>query len=198
MIHFVYSHLTLKVTLKKQTQHSIALLEKLITAKLAFYGTWTFITVFTRTLHLTLFSARWIHSQPYFFKIHFNVILPCTPSSPKWASLQVFRQILRAFLVSMYAACSAHLILFDFIILIIFVEVTTLLIYLVSRLLPRQFWMPELCIWVISFLFQFHQLKLKFQYDSKFNIQKRFLSFGSQTVSLICISLLSLPGQSNY
>jgi hypothetical protein len=41
-----------------------------------------FITVFTRACHWFLSWARWIQSAPY-FKIHFNIILPCTPWSNK-------------------------------------------------------------------------------------------------------------------
>jgi hypothetical protein len=45
----------------------------------AFYGTWRFITLFTRDCHLSLTSARSIQSMPppsHYFKIRFNSILP--------------------------------------------------------------------------------------------------------------------------
>jgi hypothetical protein len=52
-----------------------------------FYGTWNFITVFTKLLHWTVFWATWIslHSKLYYFKVHFNYILP-----PKARSSNIF------------------------------------------------------------------------------------------------------------
>jgi hypothetical protein len=35
-----------------------------------------FIPVFTTLRHTTLLWARWIPSTPYFFNMHFNIILP--------------------------------------------------------------------------------------------------------------------------
>jgi len=50
---------------------------------------------FRRSLHVhrsphnwTLSQARWLqsaHSHPVSFNIHFNIILPSTPRSPKWS-----------------------------------------------------------------------------------------------------------------
>ena len=52
----------------------------------AFYGRKWFITVFTSAHHLTLPSARSIHSTTsfYFKNIHPNILLPSTPRSSKW------------------------------------------------------------------------------------------------------------------
>jgi hypothetical protein len=73
---------------------SKVLLEKLAVAQLvkkspAFYGTRTFITVFTRVHHWSVLSwMNPIHILTfYFLKIEFNIIFASTPS----ASFQVFR-----------------------------------------------------------------------------------------------------------
>ena len=42
----------------------------------AFYDTWSYITAFTGA---GLSAVKCIHSSPYFFKIHINIILTCTP-----------------------------------------------------------------------------------------------------------------------
>jgi len=50
----------------------------------SFYGTWIFITVFTRPRHLSLSWARCIQSRPFqaiSFEIHSYIILPSTPRS---------------------------------------------------------------------------------------------------------------------
>jgi len=52
------------------------------------YGIRTFITLFTKALHFSMFWARSIQYLPlsYFIKIHFNIILlPLIPSSCKWS-----------------------------------------------------------------------------------------------------------------
>jgi hypothetical protein len=51
------------------------LLEKLP----AFYGTQSFITMFTRACHFSLSVARWIKPSLYLFKTHFNIILLIVP-----------------------------------------------------------------------------------------------------------------------
>jgi hypothetical protein len=49
------------------------------------YGTRRFITVFTRTLHWSLFSASWIQSTPPILsKINSNIIHPTTSSFSYW------------------------------------------------------------------------------------------------------------------
>ena len=67
------------------TPWSRVLLESLTCSQLfwkisAFYGTRKFISSFTSTRHLSTFCTRSIQfrSLPYFFKIHFNIILPST------------------------------------------------------------------------------------------------------------------------
>ena len=52
----------------------------------AFYVTCRFITAFITARHLPLSWARSIQSMPptRFSKVHFNIILPCTPGSSKW------------------------------------------------------------------------------------------------------------------
>jgi hypothetical protein len=50
---------------------------------------------------------------PYFFNIHFNIILPSTPMSAKWLGSAI--KILYQFLVSpIRTTCHARLILGDF------------------------------------------------------------------------------------
>ena len=51
----------------------------------SFYETQKIITAFMRASHLSLSCARSIQStySSYFFKIHFNIILPSTPGSFK-------------------------------------------------------------------------------------------------------------------
>ena len=71
-----------RVLLEKLT--GLQLVKKLPT----FYGTRRFITVFTSARHLTLSSARSIHSIPptsRFLKIPLNIILPSTPGSRQWS-----------------------------------------------------------------------------------------------------------------
>jgi len=46
-----------------------------------FYETQSFITTFTSTCHLSLFSPR---SSSHFLQIHFNIILPSKPCPFKW------------------------------------------------------------------------------------------------------------------
>jgi len=48
------------------------------------------ITIFTDIRQWNLFWASSIQSTPYFFKIHFNIILPFMPSCPKWYLLLRF------------------------------------------------------------------------------------------------------------
>jgi hypothetical protein len=61
------------------------------------------------------------HPQPYFPKIHFNIILPSTPRSSRWSHPSGFTtKIVRPFLISyIYPKCPAHLIFLNLIILII-------------------------------------------------------------------------------
>ena len=83
----------------------------------AFYGTRRFITTFTSARHLSLSSASSIHSIPstsHFLKKHFNIILPSTPGSPKWA-LSLIKALYTPVLFSVRATCTANLILLDFI-----------------------------------------------------------------------------------
>jgi len=64
-------------------------------------------------------------SRPHFPRIHFCIIISSTPKSSKWfSSLQLSRpKFCMHFLTfPMHATCSTHLILLDFIILIIFCE----------------------------------------------------------------------------
>ena len=54
----------------------------------AFYGTRRFITTFTTARQLSLSWARSVQSMltdPYFLKIHFNIILPSMLRSAKWS-----------------------------------------------------------------------------------------------------------------
>jgi len=83
-----------------------------------------FITLFTKARHLSLFSARSIQCTPShdFFKIRFNIILPCTPRSVKRSLPSGFpTKTLYAPLLA-YATCSTHLILLDMITRKIFCE----------------------------------------------------------------------------
>ena len=53
-----------------------------------FYGTRRFIIAFITACHLSLSWASSIQSMTpkfHFLKIHFNIILPPTPGSPKWS-----------------------------------------------------------------------------------------------------------------
>jgi hypothetical protein len=60
----------------------------------AFYGNRKLNTAFTVDRHLSLPWARSIQSmppsRPYFFKIHFNIILASMPRSSKWSLLLSF------------------------------------------------------------------------------------------------------------
>jgi hypothetical protein len=74
------------------TPRSRGLLAKLTVSQLVkkfptFYGTRRLITAFTRARHLSLSWASSIQSMPlsHFLKVHFNIILPSTPGSPKWS-----------------------------------------------------------------------------------------------------------------
>ena len=54
----------------------------------AFYGTRRFITTFTTARQLSVSWARSVQSMltdPYFLKIHFNIILPSMLRSAKWS-----------------------------------------------------------------------------------------------------------------
>jgi hypothetical protein len=89
---------------------------------LLFHGNQWFITMFTRSCPSFVSS----HMNPayilisYSCKIHLNIILPCTPQSPKW--IPVFRfadQNSVAFLLSpMHAIWLNHLILHPFTLII--------------------------------------------------------------------------------
>jgi hypothetical protein len=58
----------------------------------AFYGSQMFITAFTRARHMSLRWARSIQSMllSHFLKIHFNIILPSTPTFFKRSPLARF------------------------------------------------------------------------------------------------------------
>ena len=84
-------YLTDQLTTNQLTPFSTDLPENLTVSQLvkkfpAFYGTARFITAFTTTHHLSLYSARSIQSMPShpFLKIRFNIILPSIPWSCKW------------------------------------------------------------------------------------------------------------------
>ena len=53
----------------------------------SFYGTRRFITAFTAARHLSLSSARSIHSMSplHFLNTYFNIILPSTLGFSKWS-----------------------------------------------------------------------------------------------------------------
>jgi hypothetical protein len=56
------------------------------------------------------------HTPTHFFKMHFNIILPCAPRSFKWSlPFRFFGQALYAFFISctLHAICSAHRIFLD-------------------------------------------------------------------------------------
>jgi hypothetical protein len=84
-------------------------------------------------------------SSPYIYTIHFNIILPSMPWSFKWCPLLWFSyQILYTLSVSlMYTTCTFHLVLLDFITLIISGEKCTLCSFLqppvTSSLLSKMF-----------------------------------------------------------
>jgi len=78
------------------TSGSRVLLEKLIDSQLgkkfpAFYGTWRFITTFTRDYQLSLSWA--INPSSHFLESHLNIFLPSMPGSSKWSpSLRFLHQ----------------------------------------------------------------------------------------------------------
>jgi hypothetical protein len=107
---------------------SWALLEELPILQLLknfpeFYGTWRFVTVFTRALHWSLSWARWIQSIPSYpryiliLSTHLCLGLPNGPFPSGFPT-----NILHAFVSPIHAKCPAHLILLDLIILIILGE----------------------------------------------------------------------------
>jgi hypothetical protein len=106
---------------------SWALLEKLPIVQLlknfpAFYGTWRFITVFTRALHWSLSCVRLIQSIPsHPTSLRFILILSTHPRLRLPSGFPT--NILYAFLFSPFMlTCPVHLILRDLIILIMFGE----------------------------------------------------------------------------
>jgi len=106
------------------TPWSRVLLEKLTGFQLvknfrAFYGTRRFITAFVSARHLSLSWASSIQSIPtsYFLKIHFNIIFPSKPGSPKCSPSLRFPQQNPVYTSSLpiRAKRPAHLILLDFV-----------------------------------------------------------------------------------
>ena len=84
-------YLTNQLTTNQLTPCSTDLPENLTVSQLikkfpAFYWTGRFITTFTTARHLSLSSARSIHSMPPhpFLKAHFIIIIASTPWSCKW------------------------------------------------------------------------------------------------------------------
>ena len=110
------------------TPCSRVLLEKLTGSQLVkkflvFYGTRRFITAFAIPRHLSLSWARSIQSMPrsHFVKFHLNIIVPSTPGSSKWFFPPVSPAKPCMHLSLPHSATwSAHLILLDLIIRIIF------------------------------------------------------------------------------
>ena len=119
---YLLTHLLITYLL---TPWSRILLEKLTGSQLikkfcAFYGTWRFITIFTRAWHLSLFWARLIQSMPcqsHFLKTHFNSTLPsATQFSKCFLSLRFPHQnpVCPSPLPSIRSTCSANLILYRY------------------------------------------------------------------------------------
>jgi hypothetical protein len=111
------------------TPRSSALLEKPPVAQIfknfpTYYGTRSFITVFTSALHWSLSWAWSDHTTPcYLSQIHLNITLPLRLDLPSGLFPSDFlTKILDVFLFSMRATCPSHLILLDLIILILFDE----------------------------------------------------------------------------
>jgi hypothetical protein len=97
-----------------------SVLPQVIKKSPAFYGKRGFITAFTTSRHLSLFSATSIQSIPpqfHFSNIHFNIILP--PTLPSGFPTKTFYAPL---LSPIRATCPAHLSLLDLITGIIFVK----------------------------------------------------------------------------
>jgi hypothetical protein len=107
--------------------YSRVILEKLIAVHLvkkfsAFYRILSFMTVFTRARHCSLsWDMNTVHTlRSYFFKIHFNKILPFQPWSSKWVlNLTFSNQTFDSYFTSsMLTTYHPYLILLDLIILI--------------------------------------------------------------------------------
>jgi len=100
--------------IKQLTPLSRVVLKNLTVAHLAkkfpaFYGTLRFSTVFTRALNFTLSHVDLVYiPTSCFFKIHLNIILPSTPTSPKWSPTYSFSDKNFVFLTApMRATCPA-------------------------------------------------------------------------------------------
>jgi hypothetical protein len=103
-----------------------------------FYGTQRFITVFTRALHWSLSWVRSIQSiPPHLYKIYLNIVHPPTSWSSQWSiSFWFSHQYPTCIhLRPIPATCPAHLMLLDFIILIMFGKEPQ-----VMKLLIMQLW----------------------------------------------------------
>jgi hypothetical protein len=102
------------VLLKKvMTIHSLTLIKKLP----GIHWTQRFITAFIKPRHSSLFRAAWNQSTPetLFHVIHFNIIIPSTPTSSEWSFS--FRMSNKNISTPIFTSVTglAHLFLLDYI-----------------------------------------------------------------------------------